>query len=73
MMIQLSPTDNISNVMQVLKGRSSFVIRKEFPALEEFLWGEHLWADGYFAVTIGAEDEAVVRKYIRNQDTPGYY
>jgi len=31
--------------------------------LEEFLWGDSFWADGYFAETVGQVDEEVVRKY----------
>lgn len=43
------------------------MIRKEFPELEEFLWGDSFWADGYFAETIGKVDEEVIKKYIKEQ------
>jgi len=43
------------------------VIRKEYPELEEFLWGDSFWADGYFAEKVGNVDEEVVRRYIREQ------
>jgi putative transposase len=43
------------------------VIRKEYPELEEFLWGDSFWADGYFAEIVGNVDEEVVRRYIREQ------
>lgn len=43
------------------------MIRKEYPELEEFLWGDSLWADGYFAESVGEVDEAVVKKYIKQQ------
>jgi len=67
MIIQMKPDDSISEVVQILKGGTSRVIRQEFPELEEFLWGDSFWADGYFAETIGIVDEEVVRKYIRDQ------
>jgi REP element-mobilizing transposase RayT len=35
--------------------------------MEEFLWGESFWADGYFAETVGKVDEEVVKRYIRQQ------
>jgi putative transposase len=54
-------------VVQILKGGTSRIIRQEFPDLEEFLWGDSFWADGYFAETIGNVDEEIVRKYIRDQ------
>ena len=66
-MIQVKPSDSIASVVQVLKGGTSRIIRKEFPELEEFLWGESFWADGYFAESVVTVDEEVVRKYIRSQ------
>ncbi len=41
------------------------MVRKEYPELEEFLWEESFWADGYFAETIGQVNEEIVKKYIR--------
>jgi REP-associated tyrosine transposase len=67
MIIQVNPSDSVSEVVQILKGGTSRVIRQEFPELEEFLWGDSFWADGYFAETIGNVDEEIVRKYIRDQ------
>jgi len=65
LLIQLNPRNSIAEVVQILKGGSSRVIRKEFPELEEFLWGDSFWSDGYFAETVGQVDEEVVRKYIQ--------
>lgn len=65
--IQVNPKDSVAEVAHILKGGTSRVIRKEFPELEEFLWGDSFWADGYFAETIGNVDEEIVRKYIREQ------
>ena len=56
--------------MQHLKGGTSRVIRQEFPDLREFLWGKHLWADGYFAETVGQIEEAALRRYIQEQQRP---
>jgi putative transposase len=53
--------------MQLLKGGTSKVIRQEFPELEEFLWGDSLWADGYFAESVGQVTEATIKAYIQNQ------
>jgi putative transposase len=63
----MNPSDSVSEVVQILKGGTSRIIRQEFPDLEEFLWGDSFWADGYFAETIGNVDEEIVRKYIRDQ------
>lgn len=64
-MIQIQPTDSIADVMGRLKGGSSRILRKEFPELEEFLWGESFWSDGYFAETVGAASYTQVKTYIK--------
>jgi len=65
--VQVPPKDSVAEVVQIFKGGTSRVLRKEYPELEEFLWGESFWADGYFAETVGQVNEDVVRKYIRDQ------
>lgn len=47
LLIQCHPKDSVAKVMQMIKGGSSHVLRKEFPKLQEFLWGDNFWADGY--------------------------
>ena len=70
-MIQIQANDSVAEVVQILKGGTSRIIRKEFPELEEFLWGDSFWADGYFAESVGKVDEEIIRKYIREQQKPG--
>ena len=65
--IQLPPRVSVAEAVQIIKGGTSRVIRKEFPELEEFLWGDSFWADGYFAESVGQVNEDVVMKYIRHQ------
>lgn len=67
MLLQLPPRDAVPKAVQFLKGGSSKVVRKEFPELEEFLWGDSLWADGYFAETVGRANEDIIRRYIKAQ------
>ena len=66
-MMQIKASDSVGEVVNILKGGTSRVLRKEFPELEEFLWGDSFWADGYFAESVGKVDEEVVRKYIQQQ------
>ena len=65
--IQTKPSDSVAEVVQRLKGGTSRVIRKEYPELEEFLWGDSFWGDGYFAETAGNLDLAMIKKYIQDQ------
>ena len=67
LLIQAKPREGIAEVVNILKGGSSRALRKEFPELKEFLWGDSFWSDGYFAETVGKVDEAVVRRYIEAQ------
>ena len=67
MMVQLKTTVSVCTAVQLLKGGSSRIIRKEFPELEEFLWGDSFWSDGYFAETVGQKNESAIRRYIQNQ------
>ena len=66
-LIQYSPSQSIAEVVQILKGGTSRVIRQEFPDLQEFLWGDSFWADGYFAESVGKVDEDIVKDYIKEQ------
>lgn len=68
LLIQIHPDEAISQVVQILKGGTSRVIRKEFPDLEDFLWGDNLWARGYFAETVGSTSYANIKKYIQEQE-----
>ena len=68
LLIQLQADDSVAETVRILKGGTSKIIRKEFPELEEFLWGDSFWADGYFAESIGYVDEGAIRKYIDEQN-----
>lgn len=67
LLIQLPPKEAVAHAMQLMKGGTSRVIRKEFPELEEFLWGNSLWADGYFSESVGQVAESRIKAYIQNQ------
>ena len=60
---QLSP----SKLVQFLKGRSSRLLQREFPALRKRYWGQHLWARGSYGASVGAVDEQTIQVYIENQ------
>ena len=69
-LIQIHPKNSIAEVVQILKGGTSRLIRKEFPEIEEFLWGDSFWIDGYFAESVGKVDEEVIKRYIEAQQRP---
>ena len=67
MLVQLNPDPSVAKAVQLFKGGSSKKVRDEFPELEEFLWGESFWADGYFAESVGQVTVARIKRYIQNQ------
>ena len=69
MLIQLRPDISVSKAVQLIKGKSSYMIRKEFPKLKEFYWGksDSFWSDGFFVETVGQVNEAKIKEYIKNQ------
>ena len=67
MLVQLKPNVSVSRAVQLFKGGTSKVFREEFPELREFLWGDSLWADGYFSETVGKVNMEVIQEYIKNQ------
>ena len=67
LLVQLPPKEAVSHAVHLMKGGTSRKIREEFPELDEFLWGDSLWADGYFAESVGQVTEARIRAYIQNQ------
>jgi len=61
-LVQASPKNSVSEVVQIFKRGTSRVLRKEYLEIEEFLWAESLKADGYFAETVGQLNEEIVMK-----------
>ncbi|HSF22883.1 MAG TPA: IS200/IS605 family transposase [Blastocatellia bacterium] len=62
------PTQDISQIMQWLKGISSRVLLQEFPYLRKKFWGRHLWSRGYLAVSSGTITDEMIKEYIDEQE-----
>jgi putative transposase len=67
-LLSAKPRYSPSKIMHLIKGGSSKKIREEHPELQEFLWGDSFWADGYFVSTHSTITESIIREYIKNQD-----
>ena len=68
MFISYRPTQNISKIMQWLKGISSRILLSEFAHLSKQFWGRHLWARGYLAVSSGNITDEMIQAYIDEQE-----
>ena len=66
--VSVPPPHSVSQVMQKLKGKSSYKLLREFKTLSRQFYGRHLWARGYFAASSGNVTDEVILEYIENQD-----
>ena len=64
MFVCVPPKLAISDSMQLMKGRSSHKVQREFPQLKKRYWGRHFWGSGYFSTTNGAITENIVLQYL---------
>lgn len=66
MLVSIPPKRAVADVVQRMKGRSSYRIQQEFPAIRKRYLGRHFWARGYFCTTAGNITEDVVLQYLAN-------
>jgi putative transposase len=64
------PGLSVSQIVQYVKGKSSYVLQQEFPELKRRYWGRHLWARGYFCASSGTVTDEMIKAYIEHQDAP---
>jgi REP-associated tyrosine transposase len=66
-MISIPPKYAVSQVIGFIKGKSAIHIARRYSGRQRNYTGQHFWARGYFASTVG-RDEQVIREYIRHQE-----
>jgi putative transposase len=64
-LVEVDPQFGIHSFIKQMKGRSSRLLRAEFPWLKSRL--PTLWTNSYFVSTVGGSPLAVVKQYIENQ------
>ena len=67
MLLSVPPKYSVSNVMGFIKGKSAIHIARVYAGRRGNFVGQHFWARGYWASTVG-KNEAAVRQYIQNQE-----
>ncbi|MEK7173223.1 MAG: IS200/IS605 family transposase [Patescibacteria group bacterium] len=66
--VSYPPYLSISDLMQKIKGKSSYKILGSFSYLRKVFWGRHFWARGYLAVSSGNITDEMVQEYIESQE-----
>jgi len=67
MLISIPPKYAVSQVIGYIKGKSAIHIARTAGGRRRNFTGQHFWARGYFASTVG-RDEKAIREYIRRQE-----
>ena len=65
LLVDCDPQFGIAKLIRYIKGRSSRLLRQEFPWLKSRL--PTLWASSYFVSTVGGAPLAVIKQYIEDQ------
>jgi putative transposase len=68
LLLSIPPSVSVSKVLQYIKGKSSRKLLMEFEILRKRYWGQHLWARGYFGVSVGNVNADDIQKYIEEQE-----
>ena len=64
MFVSVPPKLAISDLVRLMKGRSSHKVQREFPHLKKRYWGQRFWGRGYFSTTNGVITEDIVLQYL---------
>jgi len=62
---EVHPQFGVHKFVKAIKGRSSRLLREEFPWLKSRL--PTLWSHSYFVSTVGGAPLSVIKQYIENQ------
>jgi putative transposase len=65
LLVSVDPQYGIHRLVKQVKGRSSRLLRQEFPAIKSRL--PTLWTNSYFVATVGGATLEVVKQYVEDQ------
>ena len=67
LLIEVDPQFGIHKAIKLIKGRTSRILRQEFPYLKTKL--PTLWTNSYFVSTVGGAPLSVIKQYVSAQKT----
>jgi putative transposase len=65
LLVEVDPQYGVHKLVKAIKGRSSRVLREEFPWLRSKL--PTLWTNSYFVATVGGAPLSVIKRYVEQQ------
>ena len=67
LLIEVDPQYGINKAVRHIKGKSSHILRNEYPFLKSRI--PTLWTNSYFVSTVGGAPIEAIKSYIQNQET----
>ena len=64
-LLDVNPQFGIHKAVKTIKGKTSRILRQEFPWLRSRL--PTLWTNSYFCSTVGGAPLSIIKQYIENQ------
>ena len=65
LLVEVDPQFGVHKLVKAVKGRTSRVLREEFPSLRSRL--PTLWTNSYFVATTGGAPMAAIKRYVEQQ------
>ena len=65
LLVEVDPQYGIHRLVKQMKGRSSKMLRTEFPELKSRI--PTLWTNSYFVSTVGGAPLSIIKQYIEDQ------
>jgi putative transposase len=65
--VSAPPHISVSQLVKLLKGKTSRKLMMEYKGISRTFWGRHMWARGYFVASSGNVTDEVIIKYIEQQ------
>ncbi len=65
LLVEVDPQYGIHRLVKNIKGKTSRILRQEFPHIRTRL--PTLWTNSYFVSTVGGAPLAMIKQYIENQ------
>jgi putative transposase len=65
LLVECDPQFGIHRLVKQIKGRSSRLLRQEFPEINRKL--PTLWTNSYFCASVGGAPLEVIKQYVTNQ------
>lgn len=65
LLVDCDPQYGINKLVRLIKGRTSRLLRQEYPSLKRRI--PTLWTNSYFVATVGGAPLEIVKQYVENQ------